>query len=116
MKMNNKKGFTIVELVIVIAVIAILAGVLIPTFAGIVSKANESKALQEARNIYTQYVALEDGVVDEKLYVKVGDYYFLVENGKMADKAVDADDLVANTTIVTAVTDTEATTEKATSK
>ena len=41
-KRNNKKGFTIVELVIVIAVIAILAAVLIPTFSGIVKKANLS--------------------------------------------------------------------------
>ena len=48
MKKINKKGFTIVELVIVIAVIAILAAVMIPTFSGIVDKANESAALQEA--------------------------------------------------------------------
>ena len=32
---TNIKGFTLVELVIVIAVIAILAGVLIPTFSNI---------------------------------------------------------------------------------
>jgi prepilin-type N-terminal cleavage/methylation domain-containing protein len=32
MKRQNKKGFTIIELVIVIAVIAILASVLIPVF------------------------------------------------------------------------------------
>ncbi len=57
MKRNNKKGFTIVELVIVIAVIAILSAVLIPTFGGIVEKANASAAQQEARNAYTQYVA-----------------------------------------------------------
>ena len=63
MKRNNKKGFTIVELVIVIAVIAILAGVLIPTFAGIVSKANVSKALQEAQNAYKEAYAeaISDG-------------------------------------------------------
>ncbi len=48
MKKLNKKGFTIVELVIVIAVIAILAAVMIPTFSGIVNKANESAALQAA--------------------------------------------------------------------
>ena len=35
MKRNNKKGFTIVELVIVIAVIAILSAVLIPSFGGV---------------------------------------------------------------------------------
>jgi len=49
----NKKGFTIVELVIVIAVIAILAAVLIPTFAGVVSKADDSSALQTARSTLT---------------------------------------------------------------
>ena len=37
---RQKKGFTIVELVIVIAVIGILAAVLIPTFVGLVRKAN----------------------------------------------------------------------------
>lgn len=51
--MKNRKGFTIVELVIVIAVIAILAAVLIPTFSGVVGKANESSALQTARSTLT---------------------------------------------------------------
>lgn len=51
MKKNNKKGFTIVELVIVIAVIAILAGVLIPTFSSIIKKANLSADQQAVRQI-----------------------------------------------------------------
>ena len=51
--MKNRKGFTIVELVIVIAVIAILAAVLIPTFSGVISKANDSAALQTARSTLT---------------------------------------------------------------
>ena len=42
MKNSKKRGFTIVELVIVIAVIAILSGVLIPTFVSVINKANES--------------------------------------------------------------------------
>ena len=37
---SKKKGFTLVELVIVIAVIAILAGVMIATFSNVVEKAN----------------------------------------------------------------------------
>lgn len=54
--MKNRKGFTITELVIVIAVIAILAAVLIPTFTSIVTKANQSAALQEVRSAYSEYI------------------------------------------------------------
>ena len=42
----NKKGFTIVELVIVIAVVAILAAVLIPTFIGLMQTAKTSADIQ----------------------------------------------------------------------
>lgn len=66
MKKLNKKGFTIVELVIVIAVIAILASVLIPTFTGIVRKAQESAAIQVGATRYKEVLALDlsDGVQD----------------------------------------------------
>ena len=68
MKKLNKKGFTIVELVIVIAVIAILASVLIPTFTGIVRKAQESAAIQVGATLYKEALALDlaDGVQDGK--------------------------------------------------
>ena len=48
-KKQNNKGFTLVELVIVIAVIAILVGVLIGIFASVIARANQSKALQVAK-------------------------------------------------------------------
>ena len=57
MKNTKKRGFTIVELVVVIAVIAILASVLIPTFSDIVTKAKKTAALQDARNAWVEYVA-----------------------------------------------------------
>lgn len=57
--LKNKKGFTIVELVIVIAVIAILAAVLIPTFGGVMDRAEDSAAIQNARNKYIEYLALD---------------------------------------------------------
>ena len=53
MKRTNKKGFTIVELVIVIAVIAILAAVLIPNISRLVRKANESNDVSLAKNMNT---------------------------------------------------------------
>ena len=57
MKKLNKKGFTIVELVIVIAVIAILAAVLIPTFASLINKANLSADQVAIRNMNTALAA-----------------------------------------------------------
>lgn len=66
MKKMNKKGFTIVELTIVIAVIAILAAVLIPTFSSVVKKANESAVQQRAAALYKETYALDiaDGHLD----------------------------------------------------
>ena len=57
MKKTNKRGFTIVELVIVIAVIAILAAVLIPTFSGLIKKANLSNDKSFVRNMNTTLAA-----------------------------------------------------------
>ena len=58
---KNKKAFSIVELVIVIAVIAVLAAVMIPTFGKIVEKAQDSKAMQEAKNAFTNYLNENNG-------------------------------------------------------
>ena len=55
--LNKKKNaFTITELVIVIAVIAILAAVLIPTFSNVVESANQSAAMQQSKNALTSYL------------------------------------------------------------
>ena len=59
--MKAKKGFTVVELVIVIAVIAILSAVLIPTFSNLINKANESALQQNITNAYTEYVIDTEG-------------------------------------------------------
>lgn len=56
---NKKKGFTIVELVIVIAVIGILSAVLIPVFSGLVAKANLANDNALVKNINTQLAASE---------------------------------------------------------
>ncbi len=52
MNFNKRKGFTIVELVIVIAVIAILAAVLIPTFSNVIkdAKINSDKLTENQLN------------------------------------------------------------------
>ena len=73
MKKMNKIGFTIVELVIVIAVIAILSAVMIPTFSGIVNKSKKSAALQEANNAKTTVLAEMDGDLFQEFDVTVVD-------------------------------------------
>ncbi len=69
MRSKSKKGFTIVELVIVIAVIAILAAVLIPTFSSLIKKANESADLQNTRNMNTVIAANEEKI--EEYYQEI---------------------------------------------
>ncbi len=59
MHMRTRKGFTIVELVVVIAVIAILAAVLIPTFSGVVEKTDRNTALKLAEAAYKEARAAE---------------------------------------------------------
>ncbi|MGN1235747.1 MAG: type IV pilin protein [Christensenellaceae bacterium] len=90
MKKMNKKGFTIIELVIVIAVIGILMAVLIPTFTSVVNKANKSAADQEARAALTAVLVEQDGTVNEDetiIIYKKGDlvYTYKLTNGEFGD-------------------------------
>lgn len=48
---NIKKGFTLAELIIVVVIIAILAGILIPTFATVVKKNNKASDLSLIRSL-----------------------------------------------------------------
>ena len=84
-KKNNRKGFTIVELVIVIAVIAVLATVLVPTFGNVIAKANNTALIQEIKNEHTNYVthyADKEGYVDS-LYIKIGTNYYHITDGEI---------------------------------
>lgn len=95
MKKNTRKGFTITELVIVIAVIAILAAVLIPTFSTLITKANKSAALQEARAYYTEYTGMWDytaGNPAKDLVIKVSDTeYLIVDEAQMQDEVYETE-------------------------
>jgi len=50
---NKNKGFTLVELIVVIAIIGILAAIMMPKFFGFTDDARKSAALSEAKSIRT---------------------------------------------------------------
>ena len=77
--MKNKKGFTLVELVIVIAVIAILAAVLLPTFAGIIARARLNSATQKATGARDEYFSTYLDTIDQMKGAEI----YVTENGEV---------------------------------
>lgn len=49
--LKEKKGFTLVELIVVLVILAILAALLIPALTGYIDKANKEKVVAEARMV-----------------------------------------------------------------
>ena len=53
MKKNNNKGFTLVELIVVLVILAILAAILVPALLGYIDKARNAQFEEEAHSILT---------------------------------------------------------------
>ena len=88
----HNAGFTLLELVIVLAVIAILSAILIPTFTDVISRAKETAARQNCRSVAQQYMLyrLEEGDSSDLggyLFIS-GDYAFVLENGELQETEV----------------------------
>lgn len=77
---GSKKGFTLIELIIVIAIMGILAAIIIPTYTGYTEKARE-KACGANRGIlmheYTAWLAAGEGLVEsnEGFQTHLQDYH-----------------------------------------
>ena len=68
MKKNNKKGFTLMEMLIVVAIIAVLVAIAIPSFTSSLQKAKEAADEANIRGYYAQMmVAYADGNSTEYL-------------------------------------------------
>ena len=60
----NKKGFTLVELVVVIAVLLILAAIAIPTVSGVINDAQKATDAANAKSIET---AIKYAIADNEI-------------------------------------------------
>jgi len=78
-----QQGFTLVELLVTIAIIAILAGILLPAVVGAFKKASEAQSRAEVKSLETafkQYYAeygrfpFDSGTAGDKVYGKVSGY------------------------------------------
>lgn len=56
---NKKKGFTLIELVAVMAIIAILSAAFIPIFGNYITQAKKVSILNEAKSIVTAYESVK---------------------------------------------------------
>lgn len=57
---NNKKGFTLVELIVVLVILAILAALLIPALTGYIDRAKKKSIIAETRQVVMAAQTLVD--------------------------------------------------------
>ena len=71
-KLKNSKGFTLMEMLIVVAIIAVLVAIAIPTFTNQLEKAREATDLANLRAAYAQVMAaaLTDAEPDDTIKLK----------------------------------------------
>lgn len=71
MKKTNKKGFTLAELLVVVAIIAVLVAVAIPIFTSQLEKSREAVDAANIRAAYAEVLSNKvSGETDEKLISK----------------------------------------------
>ena len=80
-KKKNNKGFSLIELIIAIAILIILTGLLAPQFMKYIEKSREAKDMQTLDTVYT---AVQGAFADEGAYED-----FIKESENGAYKAID---------------------------
>lgn len=76
LKENKKKGFTLVELIVVLVILAILAALLVPALTGYIDKAKRKSIVAETRQVVMAAQTLADeyyGTVDAGTSFQFGD-------------------------------------------
>ncbi len=98
MKKSNKKGFTLVELIVVIAIMAILAAVLVPTVTSKIKDANSSAAKSD---ISTLANSIQADVISHWADETNATLVYIDTNGAVKTDAIKGVDKTANVTNAT---------------
>src|SRR5687768_10209154 len=77
-RMKDDKGFTLIELMVVVLIIAILIAIAIPTFLGLRKRAQDRAAQSNLRNALTAAKAF---YTDEDTYTPVSGSFNAAEGG-----------------------------------
>ena len=85
-KIKNTKGFTLMEMLIVVAIIAILIAIAIPTFN---SSLNKAKVATDEANIRSGYAAVMTELLTSDTAITDGATYTLKVDGGVTGDATD---------------------------
>ena len=94
-KLKDRKGFTLVELIVVLVILAILAALLVPALTGYIDKANDEKVVATTRSIVMA------------AQTEVSEAYGKASAGKLEGSKTAQSVLAGNTTVVDGITPAE---------
>lgn len=86
MRREDNKGFTLAELLIVVAIIGVLVAISIPIFNKQLEKARDATTLANLRNVYaevqTEYISQAGSTQRKNYWVNGGRHIFVTYNSR----------------------------------
>lgn len=81
-RLKNHKGFTLVEMLIALAIVTILSAYAVPTFIGYIESANQTKRMNIARTIY---LAAQNQLMEKRINKTLDDFSGNIDSEETAE-------------------------------